>query len=35
MSLRLRLLIALCPLFIAALVVADAATYISLRSFLI
>jgi two-component system OmpR family sensor kinase len=35
MSLRLRLLIALCPLFVAALVAADAGTYIALRSFLL
>ncbi|HVS43627.1 MAG TPA: HAMP domain-containing sensor histidine kinase [Candidatus Dormibacteraeota bacterium] len=35
MSLRLRLLIALLPLFVAALVVADAGTYIALRSFLL
>ena len=35
MSLRLRLLITLCPLFIVALAVADAGTYIALRSFLL
>jgi two-component system OmpR family sensor kinase len=35
MSLRLRLLITLCPLFVAALVLADAGTYVALRSFLL
>jgi two-component system OmpR family sensor kinase len=35
MSLRPRLLIALLPLFAVALVVADAGTYIALRSFLL
>ncbi len=35
MSLRLRLLITLCPLFVAALVVADGGTYVALRSFLL
>ncbi len=35
MSLRLRLLITLCPLFIVALAVADAGTYLALRSFLL
>ena len=35
MSLRLRLLIALLPLFVAALAVADVGTYVALRSFLL
>jgi two-component system, OmpR family, sensor kinase len=34
MSLRLRLLIALCPLFVVALAAADAGTYVALSSFL-
>jgi two-component system OmpR family sensor kinase len=35
MSLRLRLLLALCPLFVLALVAADAGTFVALRSFLL
>ncbi|MDB5067295.1 MAG: integral rane sensor signal transduction histidine kinase [Chloroflexi bacterium] len=35
MSLRRRLLITLCPLFVAALVLADAGTYVALRSFML
>ncbi len=35
MSLRLRLLITLCPLFVVALLVADGGTYVALRSFLL